>query len=182
VESAPFTVSRWEGITPGDPRLEAGNAVSLAVEDPQYPRSYAPDATNRFINDADKAKPICRRCTFRPWGKTSPVASVLVLVVRDGVVQRRVPATLVDGRWVAPTALVAGERAFVARGGVLDAYGEINGLPTRAVGPDGSLVDAPPVDDPAAVVPEAPLAALLPVAGLGVLLLAAWRARRRRAA
>ena len=45
-----------------------------------------------------------------------------------------VPASPVDGRWVAAAALAEGDTAFVDRGGVVDSYGEINGAPTSPVG------------------------------------------------
>lgn len=44
----------------------------------------------------------------------------------DGTVEQ-VPATLVDGRWTAATALAQGDLATVLPGDVVDTYGEVNG-------------------------------------------------------
>ncbi len=134
--SRPFTVSPWEGIAAGNPRLEAGRAVSFPVDPIRYPRTYA---TKLHLIKDDHAKRVCKTCTFRPWAATGEVETVTVTVVRGNRVLRRVPAALRDGRWLAATRLANGERAYLARAGVLDTFGEINGRPTLAIGPDGTL-------------------------------------------
>ncbi len=136
LRSKPFTVSPWEGIVAGTPRLEHGHDVSFAVDPIRYPRTYA--TTLHLIKD-DQGKRVCKTCTFRPWATTGTVQSVTVTVVRGDRVVRRVPAALRGGRWHAATAMTNGERAFIARGGVRDTFGEINGQPTLFIGPEGSV-------------------------------------------
>lgn len=134
--SKPFTVSPWEGVVAGDPRLEQGRSVSFPVAPIRYPRTYA--SSLRLIKD-DRGRVVCRTCTFRPWAATGQVATATVTVLRANRVLRRVPAHLRSGRWYAETHLADGERAYVARAGMHDTFAEINGRPTRAVGADGSL-------------------------------------------
>ncbi|HEY7874225.1 MAG TPA: neutral/alkaline non-lysosomal ceramidase N-terminal domain-containing protein, partial [Actinomycetota bacterium] len=144
-----FNVSRWDGIKVQDFRAESGG-VSFAVEGaknatetdiapglarPQirYPRTYDAAPVIRFISD-DGRRDICMTCTFRPWAVGSDVATATVTVERaDGTVEE-VPAALRDGRWFADVELYEGDRAFVARAGIVDTYGEINGEPSAVVG------------------------------------------------
>lgn len=160
----------------GDPRLDPGVGVSVAAAAAPYPRTYASPVL--YVKDGG-GNPICRRCAFRPWDGQGVLETVTFTVVRDGTVLRRVPATLTGGRWVAPVVLAAGELAFVERGGGRDDYREMNGAPSRAIGADGVLVDAPTItEDPDPVVPEAPLGVLLPLIALAV---ASFLLRRRTA-
>lgn len=190
LESGAFQVTPWEGLTASDPTLAGGNVV-VTTPPVVYPRTYTPDASfAAFIRDdgGDKGgttSAFCRTCSFRPWARTGTIESVTVTVVRDGVVVRTVPAVkqpaavppLPTTTWTAATALQPGEVAFVNRAGVLDGYNEINGAPTRAIGPDGVLVD-PPAIDPTVAVPEVPLTALLPLLALTMLGIG-WAVRRR---
>ena len=124
LNSAPFTVSPWDGVQVTDGAIGTDGSVSFSVPDSQYPRTYS--STFRTIKD-DGKRPICRTCSFRPWATTATAASAVVTVTRaDGRVES-VPATLVDGRWTAPTTLAEGDRAVVAANAVLDANGNTNG-------------------------------------------------------
>lgn len=185
VESRPFQVTPWEGLHAGDPRLLPGGDVALTTDPVVYPRTYTPPASLRLIRDdggddgTAAHRLLCRTCSVRPWVRTGLVATVDVTVARAGQVVRVVSASRQpDGTWTALTALAPGELAYVARAGVHDTYGELNGVATRAVGPDGVLVDAP-VTDPAAVVPEVPVALLLPLAAAGAAGMLLPRRRRR---
>ena len=123
LESDPFTVSPWDGVAVTDGRVEPDGSVSF-VASSQYPRTYT--SPFRFVKD-DGGKAVCKTCTFRPWASGAEIASAVVTVVRAGGAVEQVPATLVDGRWVAPTALGAGDRATVDTGAVRDVNGETNG-------------------------------------------------------
>jgi hypothetical protein len=162
LSSKPFTVSPWEGIVAGDPRLEAGGAVSFPIAPIRYPRTYA--SLLMLIKD-DQGKRICRTCTFRPWATSGQVETASVTVVRGGQVLRRIPAALRGGRWHAATRLAVGERAYVARAGVRDAFGELNGRPTLAVGPDGSLSGVSPAADRSTLESRGASSGALPTTG-----------------
>ena len=86
------------------------------------------------MQDDGNVDTVCRTCSFRPWASTGEVATATVTVVRAGGGVDLVPASLVDGRWVADAAVGDGDAAFVDRGGVVDSYGEINGTATPSVG------------------------------------------------
>jgi hypothetical protein len=137
-----FTVSKWQGIKVEDFRAEAGgvsftvagarNAVETDIApglpQPQirYPRTYDAADVIRFIRD-DGRRDICETCTFRPWAVGSDVATATVTVERASGAVEQVAATLTGGRWFAPVTLGAGDRAYVAPGGIVDTFGEING-------------------------------------------------------
>ncbi|HEX9711206.1 MAG TPA: neutral/alkaline non-lysosomal ceramidase N-terminal domain-containing protein [Actinomycetota bacterium] len=125
LESAPFTVSPWNGITAGDPRIEEDGSVSFTV-DTAYPRTY--DSAFRFIRD-DGNQVLCRTCSFRPWASRGEVASATVRVVRAGSSVELVAASLDGERWVAPTALGPGDTAIIDAGGIVDTFGETNAAP-----------------------------------------------------
>ena len=126
--SRPFTVSPWTGVQVTDGAVDDAGNASFTVPDSRYPRSY-PSTFRTIADDGNNGgkSAICRTCSFRPWAATAPAVSAVVTVTRsDGAVEQ-VPAALVEGRWVAPTALAEGDRAVVAAGDVRDAYGETNG-------------------------------------------------------
>jgi hypothetical protein len=166
LESAPFQVVPWNGITVEDLRVENDGRVSFAIgpvsehrrfrngmsadagiyEVPaaepsyivgpvDYPDSYAGGiswiANERQLNidgprDAGGHQQYCVRCTFRPWADTAAVASATVTVRRgDGSTYHLPAARQPDGRW-ATSAIRPGETAWVASGGIVDQYGEIN--------------------------------------------------------
>jgi hypothetical protein len=131
IESQPFAVRPWTGITVRDLRVDAGaRSVSFVVDPIVYPRSYASPIT--FVAD-DGRNPICRTCTFRPWAARGDVERASVVVTRVFGRTEVVVASLVDGRWVARTRLAPGDRIVVPAGGVVDTYGERNGAPSATI-------------------------------------------------
>jgi hypothetical protein len=110
---------------------------------------------------------------------------VAFTVLKDGRVVRTVSATRqADGSWRAPVALRAGESAYVARGGVRDTYGELNGVATRAISADGSLTAAPggsaALGPAAGDLPRTGFPTAVPIAAV-LLLGTSFAVRRRRA-
>ena len=124
IASAPFTVSEWKGVAVSDARVESDGSVAFTAAS-SYPRTYT-GSPFRFIRDDGNQK-VCKTCSFRPWASSAPIASAVVTVTRAGGSVEQVAASLVDGRWVAPTALGAGDRAVIEAGAVRDANGETNG-------------------------------------------------------
>ena len=123
--SAPFTVRAWEGVTVAGMKVEPGGAVSFSAAS-TYPRTYESDI--EAIGD-DKGSPVCKTCTFRPWASKGEITAATVVVRRASGATVRVPARLVQNRWVADTKLRPGDTATLERGAVVDSYGEINGAP-----------------------------------------------------
>jgi hypothetical protein len=124
LESAPFAVTPWDGITVADLAVVDGD-VHVVVDPIAYPRSYT--SSLRYVADDGNAV-LCKTCSFRPWATTGEVDHVDVLVRRvDGTVKRTVHARLVDGVWIANPNLRAGEVAEIPVGGIVDTFGEING-------------------------------------------------------
>src|SRR5207245_2231880 len=107
LESQPFTVSPWGGIQVTDVRVDPGGGVSFVVPPIVYPRTPAATAAPTFVHD-DGRTDVCKTCSFRPWASTANVTSAVVTVVRASGAVTQVAASLVGGRWVAPTALQAG--------------------------------------------------------------------------
>ena len=84
LQSDTFQVTPWDGLKAGDPSVVNGDVV-VATDPVVYPRSYTPDASNRFIKDDHNVydngpSALCRTCAFRPWAQTGRVASVTVSV------------------------------------------------------------------------------------------------------
>jgi len=139
VESQSFEVVAWDGLKVQDFREEADGSVSFTV-DSTYPRSYDTEIpyidANAMQGETDDGElrsgesvPFCKHCSFRPWATEGIVQSALVTVERsDGVTVEKVPATVVDGRWIAQANLQPGDVAYVAVGDIVDNYGEINGV------------------------------------------------------
>jgi hypothetical protein len=123
LESAPFTVSPWTGVTVAEAKVEAGGSVSF-VAAAAYPRTY--DSSFAYIQDDGNAV-LCKTCSFRPWASSSPVVAAMVHVVRANGAVEDVPAAFKGGRWVAATALRAGDVATIRPGAVVDAAGATNG-------------------------------------------------------
>ena len=169
LESDPFEVSKWEGIAVQDLQKEATgvsfsvtgtkNAVETTIApghkapEIRYPRTYTPHPIIRYIRDDGRAD-ICETCSFRPWAAGSDVAGATVTVVRaDGSEEQVAASRGADGRWHAAVALYEGDRAFVARGGIVDTFGEINGARSGAVEGSGPRPDPDPTEeDPAPTV------------------------------
>jgi hypothetical protein len=132
VESQPFAVSPWGGIQVNDVRIGPSGSVSFVVPPIAYPRTYTSTAAPKFVKD-DHRTDVCKTCSFRPWASTADVASATVTVVRVSGAVEQVAASLLGGRWTASAALQPGDRAYVAAGGVRDAWGEVNGAPSSSV-------------------------------------------------
>ena len=136
LESAPFAVTPWTGLTGNDLVAAPDGSVSFATAPVVYPRTYS--SPIKFVQDDRGGLPgagsvICKTCTFRPWATTGTVVSATVSVLNaSGVVLRTVPASYDGTRWVAATALAPGESAIVLPGGLHDSYGETN---ATAIGP-----------------------------------------------
>jgi hypothetical protein len=77
----------------------------------------------------------CFPCTFRPWADTGTVAHATLTVVRAGGSVATIAATFDagSGRWVAAAGLGPGDTAYVAAGGITDAFGEYNGAASATV-------------------------------------------------
>ncbi len=158
LESEPFEVRRWDGITATELRVEDDGRVSFApgpvtthsfdgrayrVGPIDYPDGYA--SPFRFIDGARKlftygfADPArhqqyCPRCTFRPWADTGELAEATVTVrAADGSVREIPAAAGAGGRWISAEPIAAGERAWVAEGDLVDGSGETNGAASAAV-------------------------------------------------
>ena len=123
LESNPFTVSPWAGLTATAAKVSASGTLSFAAA-ATYPRTY--ESSFRYISD-DENPVLCKTCTFRPWAKTAVVQSVVVRVLRATGASFDVPARLVDGRWVLPTRLHPGDVAKILPGRIVDASGATNG-------------------------------------------------------
>lgn len=122
LESDPFTVSPWTGVTVSNAKVGPSGSVSFNAA-ATYPRTY--ESSFRYIND-DGNTVLCRTCSFRPWAKTSPIAAATVHVLRATGVSMDVPAKLVNGRWVADTRLKPGDVATILPGAIRDARGSTN--------------------------------------------------------
>ena len=168
IESDPFTVSKWDGIQVKDMQLADAGTVSFRVagvetgvrtETPnqpnwpiRYPRTYTGERHPliRAITDDGGAR-ICKRCSFRPWAIGSEVATAEVTV--DGNQGSRTIAATCEISGTCRTAepIYMGESAHVARGGIVDTYGEINGAPSTSVlgtktRPDPTETEASPIE------------------------------------
>ncbi len=151
LESEPFRVAPWDGITVEDLRAERAGRISFTVGPRRkltvssggpsiqaeigpidYPDSYASPV--RFINNArqafrDPAAPsdparlewYCFACSFRPWADTGRPDRAWLTVVRADGTQERLRAQLRGDRFIVSRPLKRGERAYVAAGDVTDA-------------------------------------------------------------
>ena len=151
--SEEFDVRPWDGITVEDLRLEPNKTVSFKVGPRRviegvevgpidYPDSYEVSRRARFIqeqrvmmrdnSDPNRVTWFCFTCSFRPWLDTGDASQAAVTIVK-GAKTRTVPAFRQAGRWVTDYSLRKGEQAFVAAGGVLDAWGNSNGAASGKV-------------------------------------------------
>ena len=162
--SKEFAVRPWSGITVDGLRVDGDGRVSFAVGPRHtipvtsgtpaidatigpidYPDTYASPV--RFVHhertavrdpaapgDASKLEWYCLTCSFRPWLDAGDAASATFTFVRPNGKTRAVRAVARDGRWVSADPLRLGESAFVARGSVVDAWGNYNGTASGTVG------------------------------------------------
>ncbi|MBI4729986.1 MAG: hypothetical protein HY775_10900 [Acidobacteria bacterium] len=159
LESNSFDVSPWDGITVEDIRVDPGDGtVSFALGPVNHytygtPNTYTvgpidyPDTATAldiypFISPRDQSRNLgpggeqfCFACSFRPWADTGRAVSAIVTIERAGGGTDLAEATLgPDGRWHTIATLGEGDRAFVAAGGVLDEFGQVNGAASASVG------------------------------------------------
>ena len=155
VASEEFDVRPWDGITVEDLRIEPNRAVSFQVGPRRvlegqeigpidYPDSYEVSRRARFIREQrtmrrDSSDPsrvtwFCFTCSFRPWLDTGDATKATVTIVSSGGVTKTVPAFQRGDRWVTSYSLDTTQAAFVARGAVVDAWGDFNGADTARVG------------------------------------------------
>jgi hypothetical protein len=130
LESAPFRVGPWRGVTATAPRLEPGGDVSFAAA-ATYPRTYA--SPFPYVRD-DGGTVLCKTCSFRPWASSGKVVRALVTV--SGPSGSRTALAVRQGdRWIADTNLTPGERATIQAGHLVDEFGESNGTPITLSSP-----------------------------------------------
>lgn len=134
--SKTFDVRPWNGVEVSDLRIAPDRRSVSFVASSKYPQTYEsefPYIGVEMEND-EVGKPFCMTCSFRPWASSGQVVSAsLTIVSQNGRHITEVPATLVDGRWVAVVKMNPGERAYVAAGDVVDEYGETNGTDSASV-------------------------------------------------
>jgi hypothetical protein len=159
LESAPFTVAPWRGITAEDVRVDDDGRVSFApgpvsrhtfgtkttytVGPIDYPDAYASpfrylDGKRKLFTygstDPARHQQYCPRCTFRPWADTGTLESAEVVIRSADGTQRTVAAEPgADGRWRTAEPIAVGESAHVPAGGLEDGFGETNGAPSAEV-------------------------------------------------
>ena len=158
IESRPFEVRPWSGITVEDLRVEPdgrasfrvgprstrrwtqdGPPVTAEIGPIDYPDSYESPA--RFIrlqhfarrdpaapDDPSKLEWYCFTCSFRPWADTGDAETVVFRIGGEDVAGVR------NGdRWVSARPLEPGETASVPSGGVRDGFGNVNGAASGEV-------------------------------------------------
>ena len=136
LSSQPFEVQPRNSVEVSDLRIATDRrSVSFAASS-SYPQTY--DSEFPYVGVEKKTdevgKEFCTTCSFRPWASSGKVVSAnLTVVNRGGQIKTKVPAVLVEDRWVAAVKMKAGERAYVAAGDVLDEYGETNGTDSASV-------------------------------------------------
>jgi hypothetical protein len=131
LESRAFAVTPWRGVRVNGVRIEKKGTVAVDIAPIAYPRTYS--SSFKVVAD-DKAAPICKTCTFRPWASGGEVHSVRVHIIKAR--GRNVYTTATRGRdgvWRTKTKLSRGDRVLVDAGGVVDSYGERNGAPSATV-------------------------------------------------
>jgi hypothetical protein len=145
----PFEVVPWDGIAVSDLRAET-RGVSFLVgpgpsaqaypgdEDAHIGQIDVPDSYTspfRYIDNRRVQKVgnqfYCSFCHFRPWADTSDIERATVLVQRPRGKSGRsttltLSATFRDGRWFVE-GTKAGDRVSVAKGAVVDTFGNVNG-------------------------------------------------------
>jgi hypothetical protein len=163
LESDPFEVRPWSGIAVEDFRRDpagtlsfrvgprhtyevtaGGPPVTAEIGPIDYPDSYQSPA--RFIRnqrtalrdpaapgDPSKLEWFCFTCSFRPWLDAGDAQTAEVTIRRPGGRLITVPAAKLGDRWATAYRLRARESAFVAAGGVKDAYGNFNAVASPEV-------------------------------------------------
>ncbi|MDQ3940059.1 MAG: neutral/alkaline non-lysosomal ceramidase N-terminal domain-containing protein [Actinomycetota bacterium] len=162
IASEPFTVTPWEGIRVSDMQLQEDGSVTFRVsgadQQPRfetgsqpdwpirYPRTYDQTSDIPFIKD-DGSRVVCRTCSFRPWAIGSAVDTAQVTVESEQGTTTIAATCDITGACRANGPIYSGDRAFVARGGIVDTYGEINGEPSAAVTGTAPRPDPDPTEE-----------------------------------
>jgi hypothetical protein len=150
----------WEGVEANDLRLEPDGTVSFAVgpvtthhhpsgkvevlgpidlpDSYESPFRYIDEERRVFtygIADPDRHQVYCSFCSFRPWADTSEVASATVTFRGPGGRRTEVSASFdpETERWRTAERLRPNHRAQVEAGGVIDGFGNRNGVPSEVV-------------------------------------------------
>ncbi|MGH2978392.1 MAG: hypothetical protein ACRDLQ_01985, partial [Solirubrobacterales bacterium] len=163
LESEPFRVDPWDGITVEDLKVERAGRISFTVGPRRkltvssggptiqaeigpidYPDSYA--SPTGFVDDARQAfrdpqapgdpallEWYCFRCSFRPWADSGRPERAWLTVARSDGTQERIRAQRRGDRFFVSRPLRRGERAYVAAGDVTDAFGNLNGEQSASV-------------------------------------------------
>jgi hypothetical protein len=163
LESSPFAVRRWDGITVDVIRTDRSQRVSVKlgprrnitvtsggptvqaeVGPIDYPDSYAspipfvreqrtPYRDPAAPSDPTKIEWFCFTCSFRPWADAGDAEVVFVTFVRRDGSTVRVRANQRGDRWVTARRLARGDSAYVAAGDVVDHFGNFNGQDSKTV-------------------------------------------------
>lgn len=163
LESEPFEVVAWDGITVEDLRVEENGRVSFTVGPAHtfttfkagagdgavtrtpgytvgpvdYPDSY--EGGISWIRDERQLfageQQYCGRCSFRPWADSAQLAvtSIPVVVRRANGATDELTAALTGGRWTTTQPIAMGDTAQVPPRVIVDQYGERNGAPSATV-------------------------------------------------
>lgn len=131
-----------DGMSAGAGLLDIPETEPAYVVGPvDYPDSYSGGIswiTNERQLNRDGARAdgghqqYCVRCTFRPWADTAAIQSATVSVRRANGSNYTLSATRTGDRW-RTVAIEPGETARIASGGIVDQYGEINGVPSAEI-------------------------------------------------
>jgi hypothetical protein len=134
LQSHPFTVSSWTGITAHDLRRD-GTTASFVIDPIAYPRTPKTTDGIAFYKDDPNFHVVCTTCSFRPWATTSTPVSAIVDVHRANGTVRQVAARFdpTTQRWVATIPSGTAISVSIPAGGIRDAYGETNGQPVGPV-------------------------------------------------
>ncbi|MGH2727801.1 MAG: hypothetical protein ACRDKS_12590, partial [Actinomycetota bacterium] len=130
LESDPFAVSPWTGVTVSNAKVSSGGSVSFTAA-ATYPRTY--ESSFAYIHD-DGDPILCKTCSFRPWASSAAIVVAKVHVLRATGMSVDVPAHLIDGRWVADTGLKPGDVATILPSAVVDRFGGRNGARVTVTG------------------------------------------------
>lgn len=149
LESEPFIVTPWDGITVEDLRVEPNGKLSfvvgpsttytfgadaITVAGVDYPDSYAGSPFTEFINDVKSraysgaaSELFCLQCSFRPRAERADVASATLTGVNPSGQTFDLPAVLeADGRFRTVNAIGSSQCARLDAGRIIDTFGETN--------------------------------------------------------
>lgn len=149
LESDPFEVLPWDGITVHDLRVEPNGKISfevgptnaytfgndtLTVAAVDYPDSYTGSPFPQIINNVKErrysgahSELFCLRCSFRPRAERAEVVSAVLTGVNPSGETFDLPAVRQpDGRFLTTNAIGSSQCARLDPGRVVDSFGERN--------------------------------------------------------